>query len=93
MANAIWNGVVPAGSEETQLIEGNHYFPPESLRRGHTRESDAHTVCSWKETASYFDVVVGDLINEQAAWYYPDPKPKAAQIKNFVAFWKGVGIV
>ena len=93
MAKAIWNDVVLAESDETLVVEGNHYFPPESIQREFFRESDAHTICGWKGTASYYDIVTGEQTNEQAAWYYPEPKPEATQIKDHVAFWKGVEVV
>ena len=93
MPKAIWNDTVLAESEQTETVEGNHYFPPESLIREHFRASEAHTVCGWKGTASYYDVVVNEQVNEQAAWYYPDPKPAAANITNHIAFWKGVEVV
>ncbi len=92
MPRALWNGAILAESNETIVVEGNHYFPPGSLRRIYFRESDAHTVCGWKGTASYFDVVLNDAENRQAAWYYPDPKPAANKIKGYVAFWKGVEV-
>jgi uncharacterized protein (DUF427 family) len=92
MARAQWNDVTLAESDETIVVEGNHYFPPDSLRRDHFRPSEAHTVCGWKGTASYYDVVVAGDVNEQAAWFYPDPKTQAAEIKNYVAFWKGVQV-
>ncbi len=92
MPRAVWNGAVLAESPRTVVVEGNHYFPQESLRREHLRESNTHTVCPWKGTASYYDVVVGDQVNADAAWYYPDPKSAAAQIKGHVAFWKGVRV-
>lgn len=93
MVQAIWNDTVLAESDQTIVVEGNHYFPPDAIRRECFRDSDAHTQCPWKGTASYYDVVVGGNVNEQAAWYYPDPKPEAAQIKNYVAFWRGVRVV
>ncbi len=93
MPKAVWNGATLAESDETKVVEGNHYFPPASILRECFRDSDAHTVCGWKGTASYYDVVVGEEVNEQAAWYYPDPKPEAAEIKDYVAFWKGVKVV
>ncbi len=93
MPKAIWNNAVLAESDQTEVVEGNHYFPPDSLRRQYFRDSDAHTVCGWKGTASYYDVEVDEELNEQAAWYYPDPKPEAAKIKGFVAFWKDVEVV
>lgn len=90
---AIWNGVVLAESKETQVVEGNHYFPPQSLRSEHLEDSETHSVCGWKGEASYKTVVVGASRNEDAAWYYPDPKPAAAEISGFVAFWRGVEVV
>jgi uncharacterized protein (DUF427 family) len=90
---AMWNGTVLAESDDTVVVEGNHYFPADSLRREHFRDSDHHSVCPWKGTASYYDLVVGDAINPQAAWYYPQPKDAAAQIKDQVAFWHGVEVV
>ena len=88
----MWNDVVLAESDETVVVEGNHYFPPESVRWGHFEGSTATSVCPWKGTASYYDVVVGDARNPGAAWYYPQPKEAAAQIKDRVAFWKGVRV-
>ena len=87
---AIWNGEVVAESDATVVVEGNHYFPPDSIRREHFADSDHTTVCSWKGQASYYDLDVGGERNAQAAWYYPDPKPAAAGIRGHVAFWKGV---
>lgn len=92
MPTATWNNATLAESDATQVVDGNHYFPPESINREHFRESEATTVCGWKGTASYYDVVVGDDVNEQAAWYYPDPKDAAAEIKGHIAFWKGVTV-
>jgi uncharacterized protein (DUF427 family) len=89
---AIWQGVVLAQSDETVVVEGNHYFPAESLCREYFRPSDRHSVCPWKGTASYYDVIVGGNVNAQAAWYYPEPKEAAAQIKGRVAFWRGVDV-
>jgi uncharacterized protein (DUF427 family) len=90
---AIWNDTVLAESDDTVVVEGNHYFPAASLREEYFRESDHHSVCPWKGTASYYDVVVGDAVNAQAAWYYPQPKEAAVQIAGRVAFWKGVRVV
>lgn len=87
---AIWNGTVLAESNDTVVVEGNHYFPPNSIRRDLFSESDTHTVCPWKGTASYYNVVVAGAVNKDAAWYYPEPKEAAAQIKDHVAFWRGV---
>jgi uncharacterized protein (DUF427 family) len=92
MAKATWNGAVLAESDRFEVVEGNVYFPPEALRREHTRPSDTHTVCGWKGTASYYDVEVDGKVNKDAVWYYPDPKPAAANIKGHFAFWKGVTV-
>jgi uncharacterized protein (DUF427 family) len=89
---AVWNGAVLAEASETVTVEGNHYFPPESLNRELFTGSATKTVCSWKGTASYLTVVVDGAENTDAAWYYPEPKSAAAQIKDRVAFWKGVQI-
>ena len=93
MAQAIWNNTVVAESDNTEVVEGNHYFPPDSLRREFFRENSHTTVCGWKGTANYFDIVIDDSTNEGAAWYYADPKPEAANIKGYIAFWKGVQVV
>jgi uncharacterized protein (DUF427 family) len=92
MPRAIWNGQVIAETDRYELVEGNVYFPPETIRREFFRPSQTHTVCGWKGQASYYDVVVGGQINRDAAWYYPDPKPAAASIKDHVAFWRGVTV-
>jgi uncharacterized protein (DUF427 family) len=92
MARATWNGVTLAESPATQVVEGNHYFPPDSIRREHFRDSQTHTVCGWKGTASYYDIVVHNQVNPDAAWYYPSPKPAAQNIAGYIAFWKGVQV-
>jgi uncharacterized protein (DUF427 family) len=92
MAKAIWNGTVLAESAETVVVEGNLYFSRESVRSEFLRPSETHTVCPWKGTASYFDVEVGGERNSDAAWYYPEPKAAANEIKDHVAFWKGVRV-
>jgi uncharacterized protein (DUF427 family) len=92
MPKAIWKGKVIAESDVFETVEGNVYFPPEALKREHFRPSDRHTVCSWKGTASYYDVVVDGQVNEAAAWYYSDPKDAAANIKGYVGFWNGVTV-
>ncbi len=92
MAKATYQGVVIAESETYETVEGNVYFPPQSLKTEHFRATATHTVCSWKGDCSYFDIVVGDNVNRDAAWYYPEPKPAANNIKGFVAFWRGVEI-
>lgn len=87
---ATWRGAVLAESDETVVVEGNHYFPAAAVRREFFRESETHTVCPWKGTASYYDVVVGGDVNKDAAWYYPEPKDAAREIAGRVAFWRGV---
>jgi uncharacterized protein (DUF427 family) len=93
MAKAIWNGAVIAESEDTVVVEGNHYFPPDSVNMAYFRKSDGTTVCPWKGVASYYDIEVDGKINYSAAWYYPQPSQAASQIKDFVAFWHGVKVV
>lgn len=93
MPKAIWNDTVIAEASQTELVEGNHYFPPESLVRQYFRESKTTSRCSWKGEACYFTVVVGTSENPDAAWYYPNPRPAAANIAGKVAFWKGVKVV
>jgi uncharacterized protein (DUF427 family) len=92
MPKALWNGAVLAESDRCEVVEGNQYFPPDAIKRSYFRESATHTVCSWKGTASYYDVVVNGQTNKDAAWYYPDPKDAAQKIKGYVAFWHGVEI-
>jgi uncharacterized protein (DUF427 family) len=92
MPKAIWNGQVIAKSVHTERVEGNHYFPPDSVNHDLLRPSDKTTVCPWKGTASYYDVVVDGEVNSAAAWYYPDPKPAASNIANHIAFWRGVQV-
>jgi uncharacterized protein (DUF427 family) len=92
MAKAIWNGTVIAESDTVEEVEGNFYFPPRSVKREYLRESRTRSTCPWKGEASYYDVVVDEKVNKDAAWYYPEPKPAAARIKDHVAFWKGVEI-
>lgn len=89
---ATWNGTVLAESDDTVVVEGNHYFPAESIRAEHFRPSATHTTCHWKGVASYYDVVVGGALNKDAAWYYPDTKPEAKSIEGRVAFWRGVRV-
>jgi len=90
---AIWKGAVLAESEDTEVVEGNHYFPPESLNREYFEDSDRQTRCVWKGLASYYDIVVNGERNADAAWYYPDPSSAAAKIAGRVAFWRGVEVV
>ena len=87
---ATFNGMVIAESDDTVVVEGNHYFPPDAVNSGYLEPSDDHTTCSWKGLASYHDVVVGGSRVADAAWYYSDPKDAAKEIKDRVAFWKGV---
>lgn len=94
MPRAIWNGVVVAEApdDRVEMVEGNVYFPPDAVRREHLRPSDTHTVCSWKGTANYYDVVVDGRTNRDAAWYYPEPKDAAKHVSGYVAFWRGVQV-
>ena len=90
---AIWNNTVLAESDETIVIEGNHYFPPESIKKEFFKENDTHSTCPWKGVASYYTLEVDGQRNEDAAWYYPETSDLAKKIKNYVAFWKGVEVV
>lgn len=92
MPKAIWQNKTLAESPATEHVEGNHYFPPASLQRELLEPSNHTTICPWKGTAHYYHVVVDGQRNENAAWYYPDPKPEAANIRDHVAFWKGVKV-
>ena len=92
MAEAQWNGRVIARSDDTVVVEGNHYFPEDVLDRALLKPSGTTTTCPWKGTAHYYTLVVDGQENEDAVWYYPDPKPAAAEIKGRVAFWKGVKV-
>ena len=89
---AIWNNVVIADSPTTVVLEGNHYFPESSLNRDVVTFSNHRTTCPWKGQASYYSLLVNGELNPDAAWYYPDPKPEAEEIRGHVAFWKGVKI-
>lgn len=89
---AIWNGEVIAESDETVVVEGNHYFPPESIKKEYFKETNTHTTCPWKGVASYYTVEVNGSENPDAAWYYPETSELAAGIKGRVAFWKGIRI-
>jgi uncharacterized protein (DUF427 family) len=90
---AIWNEAVLAESDQTIMVEGNHYFPPDTIKRQYFKESDAHTTCPWKGVASYYDIEVAAKVNQGGARYYPQPKEAAKQIKDHVAFWRGVQVV
>jgi uncharacterized protein (DUF427 family) len=89
---ATWHNTILAESDDTIVVEGNHYFPPESIKSEHLRPSDKHTTCPWKGEASYYDIVVDKEVNGDAAWYYPRPKEAAKEIEGRVAFWKGVKV-
>ena len=89
---AIWNDHIIAESDDTVVVENNHYFPPESLNQAYLKPSDHTTHCPWKGDARYYHIVVDGQTNENAAWFYPDPKPEAEQIRNRIAFWKGVEV-
>jgi len=92
MVKAIWNDVVIAESNNCEIVENNYYFPTEDVNKKYLRESDKHSMCPWKGKANYYDVVVNDEVNKDAAWYYPNPKPAAKKIKEYIAFWNGVSI-
>lgn len=92
MPQAIWNGVVIADSPDTVVVENNHYFPLAAVDPALLKPSSTTTVCGWKGTANYYSIVAGGAENRDAAWYYADPKPAAAEIKGRVAFWKGVKV-
>lgn len=89
---ALWNNQVIADSDHTETVEGNAYFPPDTLNQAYFEPSSHTSVCGWKGTAHYYHVVVDGQRNENAAWYYPEPKSAAAEIKGHVAFWKGVQV-
>lgn len=92
MPKAIWNGVVLAQSDRCEVVEGNQYFPPDALDRQYFQDSNTHTTCGWKGVASYYNIVVNGAVNKDAAWYYPEPKDAAKQIKGYIAFWRGVQV-
>jgi uncharacterized protein (DUF427 family) len=92
MATASWNGTVIAESDDTIVVEGNHYFPRSAVKEGVLTDSSHTSVCPWKGTASYASVVVDGKTNENAAWFYPQPKDAAAEIRDRIAFWKGVEV-
>ena len=92
MPKATWNGATLAASSNCVQLEGNQYFPADAIKREHFTDSAHTTVCPWKGTAHYYNVVVNGETNANAAWYYPDPKPAAAEIKGRIAFWKGVEV-
>ena len=89
---AVWNGTEIARSDDTVVVEGNHYFPLSSINGDYLRESETHSVCPWKGQASYYDIAIGTEVNKDAAWYYSDPNPAAAEIAGHVAFWRGIEV-
>ena len=93
MVKAIWNDKIIAETDDFEIVEGNYYFPPSSVKREYLKLSNTHTTCPIKGVASYYDIVVDGNVNKDAAWYYPEPKPVAKKIKDYVAFWNGVEIV
>ncbi len=92
MVKAIWNEIVIAESNNCRIVENNYYFPSGDVNKKYLRETDTRSTCPWKGKAHYYDVVVKDAVNKDAAWYYPDPKPDARKIMDYIAFWKGVVI-
>lgn len=93
MVKAMWHDKVLAESDETIEVEGNQYFPPDVIKQEFLQKSVTHSTCPWKGVASYYDVVIDDAVNKDAAWYYPEPKEAAKKIAGYVAFWKGVEVV
>lgn len=88
----MWKNLILAESNDTVVVEGNHYFPPDSIKKQYFKKSETHTTCPWKGLASYYHIDVDGEINKDAAWYYSDPKDAAKNIKNYIAFWKGVEV-
>jgi uncharacterized protein (DUF427 family) len=92
MAKAIWNGTIIAESNETVIVEGNHYFPPDAINTEFFKNSTTHTNCHWKGLASYYNIEVKGQTNSNGAWYYPNPLPAASEITGYIAFWRGVKV-
>ncbi len=92
MPQAIWNGTVVAESDQCERVENNYYFPPDSIKSEYFQPSNTHTTCGWKGVASYYSLVVNGQTNTDAAWYYPEAKDAAKNIKGYIAFWKGVQV-
>lgn len=92
MTKAIWNGAVIAESDKCKVVEGNQYFPPEAVKQEYLERSNTTSICSWKGTANYYDVIVNGATNKDAAWYYPHTKDAAKDIEGYIAFWKGVEV-
>ena len=90
---AIYKGVTIAESNDTIVVEGNHYFPPDSIKKVYFKGSNTRSICPWKGEARYYDIATNGELNKDLAWYYPEPKEAAKKIKNYVAFWKGVDVV
>ncbi len=93
LVKAIWNGQIIATTDKPQNVEGNYYFPADSINQEYFQKSEEHTVCHWKGTASYYDIIVEGETNKDAAWYYPTPSSMANHIKGYIAFWKGVNVI
>jgi uncharacterized protein (DUF427 family) len=93
MKKATWNGATLAESDRTIVVEGNHYFPPDAINQEYFRASNTHTTCPWKGEASYYNIVVEEQENKDAAWYYPITKEKAKNIEGYIAFWRGVRVI
>jgi uncharacterized protein (DUF427 family) len=89
---ATWENTLLAESDNTIVVEGNHYFPPDAIKKEFFRPSDTHTICPWKGIAGYYHIQVGEKLSADAAWYYPEPKEAARRIQNYVAFWRGVKV-
>lgn len=92
MPKATWNGATLAESNQCEVVEGNQYFPPDSINKEYFQDSNTQTTCGWKGVASYYNIVVDGQVNKDAAWYYPDPKSAAQNIEGYVAFWRGVKV-
>lgn len=92
MVKAIWNNTVIAESDATVQVEGNHYFPPSTIKKEYFKTTDTHTSCPWKGVASYYDIEVDGDVNKDAAWFYPEVSELAKGIKGYIAFWKGVEV-
>ena len=92
MPKAIWKGTTLAESDDTVVVENNHYFPSESINKQYFKDSETHSTCPWKGLANYYNIEVNGEVNKDAAWYYPSAKEKAKQIEGYVAFWKGVKV-
>jgi uncharacterized protein (DUF427 family) len=93
MPKAIWNGATLAESDNYEVVEGNYYFPPDSINKEYFKDSNTHTTCPWKGVASYYTIEVDGQQNQDAAWYYPTTKEKAKNIEGYIAFWKGVKVI